>query len=70
MRVYILTQTHSKKTRINATKMSKPLRGRIKGTEHFTHPRWKILNLPQGNIASCARGERKIVKGYEFEWAE
>ena len=59
----------------NATKMSKPLRGRIKRTEMWTlYPSSmeaaRILNLPQGNIASCARGERKIVKGYEFEWAE
>jgi hypothetical protein len=59
----------------NATKMSKPLRGRKKDTEMWTlYPSSmqaaRILNLPQGNIASCARGERKIVKGYEFEWAE
>ena len=59
----------------NATKMSKPLRGRKKGTEIWTlylssMEAARILNLPQGNIASCARGERKIVKGYEFEWAE
>jgi hypothetical protein len=57
----------------NAPRMAKMLRGRAKGQDEWKDyasvmEASRILNIPQGNISRCARGETNFAHGYEFEF--
>ena len=59
----------------SAGRTSKPLFGRKLDTEKWipydsTHDAARKLELYQGNIAACARGERRHTGGCEFKWGE